>query len=127
MAFSYHNTNNLRGSDLKSADKRAMKQEKWVSEFFRKNRGTPMTPDTVKYKYDRDNNTESLNNGSGVLLTSIRRAMSNLTKGEGAQLVKMDLTTTSPRGGRESYWVMPAPEVLELDLVMPVKQRMGDN
>ena len=95
--MSYHNTNNLRGDELKAADKRAMKQNVWIGQFFKRNAYMSLTPSAVKRAYDKAFSTD-------VLITSVRRAMSDLTKGEGSLLIKLDLTTKSPRGGRESYW-----------------------
>lgn len=97
MPTNYHNTNQLRGDELKNADKRASNQDRWISEFFGRYQ-LPMTPSAVKRAYDKYFNTD-------ILITSVRRSMSNLSKGEESILVKADIPNTrSPRGGFEGYW-----------------------
>ena len=133
MTTNYHNTNNLRGEELKQADKRAGNQSVWVKGFFQRNPGTPLTPSAVKRAYDKYFNLHPPND---VLLTSIRRAMSDLTKGRNnAPLRYCDEipTTKSPRGGKEGYWMLNTPEPPKeskpaepLDL-FPKRARFGDN
>ena len=105
--MNYHNTNNLRGDELKQADKRATNQNEWVKHFFERNMGVYLTPSAVKRAYDKQLNTD-------VLLTSIRRAMSDLSKGINPPLHKSELTTKSPRGGREGYWIMHTSKSVDL-------------
>gem|GEM_PF-5188252 len=109
----FHNTNGIRGEQLKQADERAISQKEWIKEFFNKF-PSRKTPSAVKDAFDVDNHTEHLNGGSGVLVTSIRRAMCNLTKGpEGSapHLRKVpNLLTKSPRGGAEGYWERNIPK-----------------
>jgi len=100
--LNYHNTNNLRGDGLKQADKRATKQTDWIKAFFQRNPTHNMTPSAVLRAY---NKAYQLTPPNGILLTSVRRAISDLAKNNGV-LEKLDLTTRSPRGGREGYWCL---------------------
>jgi len=122
----YHNTNNLRGQALEDADKIAVGQKKWILAFFQRNPYTPMTPSAVKRAYDKANGTGHLNGGTGVLITSIRRAMSNLSKGKDAPLKMADIPPTkSPRGGMENYWILNIRDSLFGDLPGNKQERYG--
>ncbi len=117
MNLAYHNTNNLRDDELKQADKRAVNQEQWILNFFERNKGLNLTPSAVKRAYDKALSTD-------ILITSVRRSLSNLSKGTNAPLEKVDLTTKSPRGGREGYWVMHTAASVDLfgDSVLKPRQ-----
>jgi hypothetical protein len=103
MNLYYHNTNDLQGKELEKADKTAAKQEDWILAFFRKYKHQLNGPSAVKRAYDKDNGTSHLYGGTGVPITSIRRACSNLSKGVNSPLImrKDLLKVESMYGGKE--------------------------
>lgn len=68
---SYHNTNNESGATLASSNKKAVKQEVKVLEFFKSNsKSDSFSPEDVLQQVDF---------GKSIPITSVRRAMTNLT------------------------------------------------
>lgn len=74
MKKSYHNTNILNADDLKLAEAKARSQETLVYSFFRKNWQRGYSPSKVHQQLIRQEKIKP-----SVPLTSIRRAISNLT------------------------------------------------
>lgn len=99
----YHNTNDLSGDELQKADQTAAKQKDWVLGFFKRYKHQLLGPSAVKRAYDKANGTGHLYGGTGVPITSIRRAISNLSKGLDSPLVtRKDLKKVdSMFGGKE--------------------------
>lgn len=69
MQTSFFNTTKLSGADLKYSVEAAVNQNECVLRFFIQHRGRSFTPIEV---YERM--------GQGILLTSVRRALTTLTK-----------------------------------------------
>jgi|SRR5580698_2987621 hypothetical protein len=67
--FSYHNTNNLAGAELHKADQCAKGQESDILAFFRARPGMYLTPEDASAALS-----------ARTPLTSVRRAISNLTE-----------------------------------------------
>lgn len=68
--MSYYNTNKLKGFELKEADRKANTQEDRILQFFKSNSGKNFTPEEI----------QSLCLMANRPLTSVRRAISNLTR-----------------------------------------------
>lgn len=66
--FSYHNTNNLVGAELHKADQAAKGQEADILRFFQARPGMYLTPEDASAAVS-----------ARTPLTSVRRAISNLT------------------------------------------------
>lgn len=66
---SYHNTNQLSINELYEANEKAKSLEQKIEEFFRVNRNGNFTPFEVSSLMDLNN----------IPITSVRRAMTNLT------------------------------------------------
>jgi len=67
---SYHNTTDSSGQTLIEYNQKAETQEQKILQFFQENRGSFFTPSEIhEYTYSRN-----------TPLTSIRRAISNLTR-----------------------------------------------
>ena len=65
----YYNTTNLKGDELKTSQKKAVSQEQKLLEIF-KNHQIPLSPTEVRRNFT----------SPFAPLTSIRRALSNLTR-----------------------------------------------
>ena len=87
----YFNTTNLSGPELRSAQSSAKSQEAEIAEVFRVT-GYSMTPSQVHWRMWP----------TRAPITSIRRAMSNLTLR--GVLVKLDAMRMGPLGKKEHYW-----------------------
>lgn len=85
----YHNTNGLEGAQLALALSRAITQEERVLEVFKD--GVMLTPEGVLEHFPR-----------GTPLTSVRRAISNLTKA--GILRKTDRMDLGFYGAPVHYW-----------------------
>ena len=100
--MAYHNTTNEDGPQLARFQKHAKTQEAQILKVFRdawvKNKGSTLSPSQVydRLWYNRDTKQAS------YLLTSIRRAITDLTK-EG-YLVKTDKKIKGPYGRPEYLW-----------------------
>lgn len=98
----HHNTTNESGSKLARFQKHAKTQEAQILKVFRdayvKDKTSTLSPSQV---FDRLWYTRTTA-AAFYLLTSIRRAMSDLTR-EG-YLIKTDDKVTSPRGRPEYLW-----------------------
>lgn len=94
---SFHNTVNLKGKELTCAEEKAKGQEFMVIALFKKRPSVPHTPSEVySLLLQRQRITKR------TPLTSIRRAMSNLTfKGKLEQTEKMRI---GPYGKPEHLW-----------------------
>lgn len=90
----FFNTTRERGERLKSSQKKANRQEVLIMGFFRDHPTQACSPDYV-YKSVFDENTP---------LTSIRRAMTSLTKQE--LLRKTDLQVPGPYGKLTYTWTL---------------------
>lgn len=72
----YYNTNNEVGTTLLTSNKKAKKQEDVILDFFKRNKGQAYTPyEVLVFCYPKHPHFE----GFEVPLTSIRRAITNLT------------------------------------------------
>lgn len=96
-ARSFHNTIGLQGDELAQATYRAGSQEAVILEFFRRHRNRMFTPSEIHKTLF----------SSSIPLTSIRRAITNLTTA--GYLSKTDIKTQGPYGLPEHCWYMPAP------------------
>ena len=91
--MSYYNTTSLSGEDLRVAQNSALKQEDRIEQFFRVNGTIEMTPFEVM---------DTLYGQALVPITSVRRAMTNLTtKGV---LIKTDTQRVGPYGKVSNCW-----------------------
>ena len=94
----YHNTNGLIGNDLKHADQKAMTQEEWVLQHFKTYAYQKHSPFSVKRAYDKAHGTD-------IPITSIRRAISNLSCNGGVLVCLKDLPKIKTiYGGYEYLW-----------------------
>lgn len=89
----FHNSVGLTGRQLVAASRVAKGQEAAVLEVFRA-AGRPLTPSEVHASMP-----------GRVLLTSVRRAISNLTQARA--LVKLDQVQPGPFGQPEHLWTLP--------------------
>lgn len=93
--FSYHNTNNLAGAELQSADASCKGQEADILRFFRARIGMYLTPEDASAALS-----------ARTPLTSVRRAMTNLTiKGF---LRKTQCMGTGKYGKKIHHWIFEA-------------------
>lgn len=83
----YYNTTNLSGESLVNSKASTMKQEERIYEFFKCNANRVMSPFDVE---------DALYSNTMVPITSIRRAITNLTTDE--RLVKTTNQKTGPYG-----------------------------
>jgi len=90
----FHNTVGLTGRQLVAAARVARGQEAAVLDVFRA-AGRPLSPSEVHARMP-----------GRVLLTSVRRAISNLT--QAGALVKLDRVQPGPFGQPEHLWQLPA-------------------
>jgi hypothetical protein len=94
---SFYNTIELYGKELRQAEKNALSQEQKIMRHFLM-RGT---------QYEKSpNGIRRLCFDSNVPLTSVRRAMTNLTKC--GDLVKLPAVVTGPYGKPEHLWTASA-------------------
>ncbi len=92
----YYNTNKLNGKALTDAYGKARGQEEIILEFFQNNPYKECTPEEVWRLTGLDQNN--------VPLTSIRRAMSNLTNDEKNDLIKTDKLVDGRYGSPIHKW-----------------------
>ncbi len=92
---SHHDTTNLSREDLVLAERRAVKLEDHIQKFFTSFWSQNIPPHKVKKHLDKLLNQD-------VLLTSVRRALSNLTR-DGI-LEKMDVKVPGPHGSPVHCW-----------------------
>ncbi len=92
----FYNTTELTGEELKAARASAETQEDVVIEIF-KTIGRPLSPSQVLEIVQAA--------GSRWPITSVRRAMTNLTKEH--QLEKLKETRIGAYGARECLWKLP--------------------
>jgi hypothetical protein len=97
MSLAYYDSTHLPPTDLASAHRAAKGQEAAVLAVFYAHGGL-LSPSRVLAL-----------SGLSAPLTSIRRAMTNLT--EDGQLVKTDLQRTGPYGKPEHLWRLPAGQI----------------
>jgi len=90
----FHNTLGLTGRQLVAASRVARGQEAAVLDVFHA-AGRPLSPSEVHARMP-----------GRVLLTSVRRAISNLTNA--GALVKLDQTVPGPYSMPEHLWQLPA-------------------
>lgn len=98
--MTFYQTVDLDPDSLRAAIVQAKRQEDAVLAIFQRLR-TPMTPSMVLRL------TEAA--GKRWPITSIRRAMSDLTREAGAPLVKTDRLLPSPLGKPEHCWQLATP------------------
>lgn len=95
---SFHNTIGAAGRELQEAEIKAGSQEATILDFFSHNPGRMFTPSEVHKR---------LFDPFVVPLTSVRRAITNLTVA--GYLRKTDIKTTGPYGMPEHCWYLPPP------------------
>ena len=96
---SFHNTTGAKGCQLEGYEHKAQNQEDVILRFFKENKIMYTPSQALNWLRDDLGNPP---------LTSIRRAMSNLsTRG---LLVKTDKQHTGPYGRPEYYWKLPEPQ-----------------
>ena len=103
MRDSYHNTTRERPERLTRYEAQAKRQDLRILEFFKNHRGLHFTPSQVHKAV-----------GGGAPITSIRRAMTNLTST--AHLVKTQDKVEGPYGRPEYQWMLPG-DGIQLRLV----------
>jgi transcription initiation factor IIE alpha subunit len=91
--MAYYNTTNLSGADLKDSTNSAMKQEERIHEFYKANANREITPFEVE---------QELYSNTMVPITSIRRAITNLTTED--KLIKTSNVKTGPYGKPSYCW-----------------------
>jgi len=90
---SFFNTLGITGGRLKDADQKAESQEQKILKHFMFHIHSKFTPEQIKVK---------LYPSEATPLTSIRRALTNLTnKG---RLIKLDDFAPSSYGSKQHYW-----------------------
>lgn len=99
----YHNTNHESGETLDQSNKKAQKQDELILKFFQENRGELFTPCQVHAEI-----------GLNAPLTSIRRAITNLT--DAGKLVKAGIQRKGLYGKMAHCWYCAMPgEQLRID------------
>jgi len=101
MTDSYHNTTSAASEQLEQREAQAKSQEELIYEYFLSRPGMQYSPSQVQ-RYV---------NLTSAPLTSIRRAMTNLTKDQ--LLTKTDHQVTGPYNHPEYTWTLrtrPAPQ-----------------
>lgn len=98
--MSFYKTTPLDPQTLREAVVQAASQEAAILAIFQRLRA-PMTPSMVQRLTDAA--------GKRWPLTSIRRAMSDLAREDGAPLVKTDQLLNSPFGRPEHCWRLSSP------------------
>jgi hypothetical protein len=93
----FHNTTKEDGQLLIEYEKKAMSQEQLILDFFRRWPEAMMTPFQVKKFVD-------LISGSDVPITSIRRAMTDLTKA--GKLIRTNRKTVEKYARPNYYWTL---------------------
>ena len=94
MHYDYHNTTQTTGAELRQFTAAVQNQDAAVLLFFRRV-GQPMSPRYVwVHGFDRS-----------IELTSVRRAISNLTRD--GLLVKTDVQLPGAKGRPEYLWRLP--------------------
>jgi len=93
----HYNTTNEKGSRLKDLNNKANSQEDLILRCF-KNYKRPLTPWQIHKIFEQS----SFHNAMEI--TSIRRALTNLT--DGGRLRKTSRKRDSPKGGSEYFWVV---------------------
>jgi len=92
MTESFYNTTNLAGAALKRSEAKSLTQEELILDYFERNRHLKRSPSQVQKAL----------NLRGVPITSIRRAMTNLTSQ--TKLHKTMETVTGKYGKPEYCW-----------------------
>ena len=107
MITSYYNTTKETPAELIVSKAKAYTQEEAIMDLFFDRSVIHMTPSDVWHIY-----SEEFKN---VPITSIRRALTNLTNRQ--QLVKSDLTRMGPYGKKEYCWRLAKAEDKQLELL----------
>lgn len=103
MSESFYNTNDLAGAELRQAQLQAATQEQLVEAIFRSSTRSRLTPEGVLVWMP-----------TGTPLTSVRRAMTNLTKA--GRLVKLSQFARGQYGKPIHYWALAQPMQPQADL-----------
>ena len=90
--MTYHNTTHSTGEELRDYRRKTLAQDQFILEFFRKHPNNEFTPSEVLHRLFTEN----------VPLTSVRRAMTNLTND--GKLVKTPHQRKGPFGRPEHCW-----------------------
>lgn len=102
----YYNTNHEEGTELLESESKAQTQEELILEYFQFNPGLQLTPFGVKSKLDWLFHH--------VPITSIRRAMTNLTKA--GYLMKTNFKETGKYGKKNYLWSLNKENMEQCDL-----------
>lgn len=94
--YHYHNTNSLSGPALDQYEELSYSQEQVILRFMKKHPGIYYRPDEIKIW---------VFGSTDVPITSIRRALSNLTRD--GQIVKSEIKDKGPYGRPVNQWVLP--------------------
>lgn len=98
MSGHYFNTTRLSGEALRDAVRAAEKQDEAILTIYRNARG-PLSPSDVWAQCERA--------GKSWPLTSVRRAITNLTAADA--LVRLDVQKAGIYGKAEHLWSVPLP------------------
>jgi hypothetical protein len=90
----FHNTLSLQGAELAENDSKANSLARLILKFFRQNPGCTFTPFEVQEKLDLGRKP----------ITSIRRAMTDLTQTDPPCLVKTDIRKQGVYGADNFCW-----------------------
>ena len=101
---SYFNTTRSSGAQREQYEQQAKSQEELIYEYFASRAGMTYTPSQVRAAL----------NLTGTPLTSIRRAITNLTQAR--LLSKTDKQTTGPYGRPEYHWTLRRGDEAQGDL-----------
>lgn len=93
---------NLTDQEGRRLEKKAMKQDDIIIEFFERHKGRPYTPWEVHRAL-----------GETMLITSVRRSLSNLTE-QGILIKREDYKKMEETDTSNNTWMMPAGKQLEL-------------
>lgn len=104
MSHNFHNTVDYKGEELEKADKKAKKQAEAILDFFHSKPFKHMTPSFVYNALLASGEIDEK-----VPITSIRRAMSNLTRDH--ELRKSENKIKGPLGVSEHEWVYEPDDV----------------
>jgi len=92
--MTYFNTNHLEGEELEKAKRKNNVQEKMILQFFEENPESYYAPHQIKEMVLPES-----------LITSVRRAMTNLTKRD-ELLIKTDEMIDGPNGKPVHTWTL---------------------
>lgn len=98
----FYNSINLNNKELSKENANSLKQEEFITAIFKANLNKPISPSQIHKVYGKEFS-------KSVPLTSIRRAITNLTSKE--VLRKTSIMVTGAFGKPEYCWVMESKKI----------------